>query len=49
MPPALRRFVPDFAFYHLQRAEMAFDNLPGTATGLIVRRYHESGTSEPPA
>jgi hypothetical protein len=31
-------FIPDFAFKHLQLAEMKFDAIPGTATGMLVLR-----------
>jgi hypothetical protein len=38
MPPELSLFIPDFAFHHLQLAEMAFETIPGTPTGILVLR-----------
>lgn len=34
----LRPFIPDFEYRHLQLAEMAFDAIPGTASGIYVLR-----------
>ena len=35
---AIRPYVPDFAHFHLQLAEMGFDEIPGTPSGVYVLR-----------
>jgi len=34
----LRPYLPDFSYLHLQLAEMAFEAIPGTASGVFVLR-----------
>lgn len=38
MPREFGPFIPDFSFQHLQLADMEFDAIPGTATGILVLR-----------
>jgi hypothetical protein len=38
VPAELVSFIPDFAFQHLQLAEMHFDAIPGTPAGILALR-----------